>query len=228
MTNSTLNLRKPSPAANDNDTSESNDKRCRKAPKFYAPPLNSLRQAWYQLPEIPGRCALAQPKMLKATLNSCTQILFRTTAKNCNHATRRRMTSISHSLPLTVPVQSELMTLMETCSIPQKILVQRQFKLLIGLINSLINYQRTKRSCKKIFQPVQSKKYIWSSWPEDDKSQKSRAPSTEIQTPAWWINKNSQKCGGVLMNSLPESSVYNFNSVEYACTFLEHRDLIHL
>ena len=72
MTNSTLNLRKPSPAANDNDTSESNDKRCRKAPKCYAPPLNSLRQARYQLPENPGRRALAQPKMLKATLNAST------------------------------------------------------------------------------------------------------------------------------------------------------------
>ena len=122
MANSTLNLRKPSPAANDNDTSESNDKRFRKAPKFMHSHLIQ--------------------KLLQKT------------------ATMQRMTSISHSLSLTVPVQSELMPLMEKCSIPQKILVQRQFKLLIGLINSLINYQRTKRSCKKIFQPVQSKKYI--------------------------------------------------------------------
>ena len=81
MTNSTLNLRKPSPAANDNDTSESNDKCCHKALKCYAPPLNLLRQARYQLPEISGRRALAQPKMLKATLNSCTHILFRNYSK---------------------------------------------------------------------------------------------------------------------------------------------------
>ena len=145
-------------------------------------------------------------------------------------ATMRRMTSISHSLSLTVPVQSELMPLMEKCSIPQKILVQRQFKLLIGLINSLINYQRTKRSCKKIFQAVQSKKYIWSSWPEDDKSQKSRAPSTEIQTPAWWINKNSQKCGGGSWWTACLKVVCKNLTVRVECTYtlLQRKDLVYL
>ena len=43
-------------------------------------------------------------------------------------------------------------------SIPQKKMVQRQFKLLIGSMNLLKNYQRTKRSCKKIFKAVQSLK----------------------------------------------------------------------
>jgi hypothetical protein len=122
MTNSTLNLQSPSPAANDNDTSESNDKRCHKALKCYAPPLNSLRQARYQLPVISGRRALAQPKNVKSHSEFMQSHLFQNLKQKT--VTMRRMTTILHSLSLTVPVQSELMPFMETCSIPQEILIQ--------------------------------------------------------------------------------------------------------
>ena len=145
---------------------------------------NAMHHLWIHWGKLDTNCLKFQEGVLLLNLK-CWKPLWihaltsysETTAKNCNHATNDEHFTFA---VLTVPVQSELMPLMEKCSIPQKILVQRQFKLLIGLINSLINYQRTKRSCKKIFQAVQSKKYIWSSWPEDDKSQKSRDPSTDI------------------------------------------------
>ena len=103
----------------------------RKAPKCYAPPLNSLRQAQYQLPEIPGGRTLAQPKNVESHSELMQSHLIEKLKQKT--VTMRRMISISHLLSLTVPVRSELMPLIspETCAIPQNILVRRQFKLLM-------------------------------------------------------------------------------------------------